>query len=171
MIFIGYIHCNKTVNPCEYLKHFCNCIKLCLYIEELPALWEELSLAFIKTLKAVEDRKTVARKIEFEFYIRFFAERQIHYIINKYLATKKTNSKTSFIITKCDKDEQCVSEYLKNLLNLGCKYIEKPGIDEALNLYSIILKHHDLDVDIHSIEEIRRIALGIIGCNNILIKK
>lgn len=172
MILIEYIYCDKSVNLCEYLKQCYNNITLCLFIEELPASWRELSLALIKTLKAIEDKKTVARKVELEFYIRFFAERQIHYIFNKYLPTTKFSSKLKMLITRySDKDTRRIEECLKNISDIGCKLIEKPHNDNILSLYSAILKYHGFDVDFDNIDKKQKIILGIIGCGDILIKK
>lgn len=175
MITIAYMQCEKSsiTNICYNLQQYCSNIILCLFIQRIPTLWSELTLALIKVLKAIENKRTIARKIEFEFYIRLFAERQIHHILEEYLTTIEYDQEHVLLIMKYDDEaDNCIKEYLKRIPIVGCKFTEKPSNDKVLNLYLNILKHHNFNVDINNIDinKVQKIIISIIGCGDILTK-
>lgn len=176
MITITYMQCDEepSTNICEYLKKCCN-INQCILTQRINAMWQELALAFINMLKAIENRKTVARKSELEFYIRFFAERQLHHILDEYLTNIKYPSNIMLLIlSHNDSDYPCIKECLDNFLNhnIYCKLAPRPSTKDALATYLEIVKHHiniDFNEDIN-VDKYQKLALGIIGCGEIFIR-
>ncbi|MEM1525559.1 MAG: hypothetical protein QW775_03350 [Ignisphaera sp.] len=176
MITITYMQCDEElgINICDYLKKCCH-INQCLLIQRVNAMWQELTLAFINMLKAIENRKTVARKSELEFYIRFFAERQLHHILNEYLMNIRCSSNIMLVILSHNEDAYpCIKDCLDNFLNhnIYCKLAPRPSTKDVLATYLEVIKHHinigfneDADED-----KYQKLALGIIGCGEIFIK-
>ncbi|MEM1645872.1 MAG: hypothetical protein QXL96_08410 [Ignisphaera sp.] len=126
-------------------------------------------------LKAIENRKTIARKPELEFYIRFFAERQLHHILNEYLANIRCHPNIRLIILSHSDDasphvEECLNSFLG--YNVYCRFAPKPNIEDVSNIYLEIIKHH-INVNLNkdtAIGKYQKISLGIIGCGDIFIR-
>lgn len=175
MIAIIYMRCSKEFDNyiCNYLDKSCPGIELCINIPNIVASWQELALAFINTVDAIKGKKNIARKPELEFYIRFFANRQIHTVLNDYLAEYKpyTNFKT-VLISHDDKSQSCIETHIDKYLtsNSHCRYLSKPESGELHKLYLKFIENSTgLNLDMH-VDRAHKIIIGIIGCGALLIK-
>lgn len=189
MITIVYIQCISEFKEglCHYLINSCNSIELCLYIHDFMASWQELVLAFTNVLNAIKNGKNIARKIELEFYIRFFVERQIHIVLNHHLTRLRQDlhvleklddvrSKYGILLMSHDKNmSQCISSVLNNFMKHGiCRYVAKPRVENMQKLYIDFIEKHgfggiSISTNLNS-AEIQKLVLAVIGCGNILLK-
>lgn len=175
MITIAYIYCSRDFdnNICDHLDRSCPGIELCTCIPSVAASWRELALAFINTVDAIKNKKNIARKPELEFYIRFFANRQIHTVLNNYLAEYKPYANLRTVLISHDSNSQsCVEIHIEKILSSTgyCRYLHEPESKELHKLYlKFIEKSLGSNLDI-GIDEARKIVIGIIGCGAILIK-
>lgn len=177
MITIAYMLCDgePDINICNYLEKCHHSINQCIHVQGINAMWPELTLSFINMLKAIENRKTIARKAELEFYIRFFAERQLHHILNEYLTNIRCSPNIRLLIlSHSDDASPYIKECLDSFLNHSayCRFAPKPDIKDVSSIYLEIVKHHinvSLNKDVH-IDKYQKITLGIIGCGDIFIR-
>lgn len=172
MLTLAFIQCrsDKTEYICTKIKEiYSNEIKLCITAQGINSSWRELALAFINTIKAIENKENIARKPEVEFYIRLFSERQINTVLNEYLPRFSEPHNILLIYHKNElvliNLENILNEFecsIKNPINLSSdqfytKYLEIKFSKKIMN--TISSKNHD------------KIVLGIIGCSNILTKE
>ena len=171
MILLAFIQCesDQYEEICTKVNELCSGVRLCMSLQGLKAPWQNIVLAFFNTVKAVETKKNVARKPELEFYIRFFAERQIHTVLNKYLSRFSDRHKLLLVYSI----NECTSKVLRNVLeNTKCSFVYETH-DSYLNQFYVDYLKTKIGEDrirIFDSIEYGKIVLGIIGCSNLLIK-
>lgn len=175
MITIVYLYCSKEFDHsiCDYLNKSCSGIEFCILVPSIIASWQELALALINTLDAVRNRRNIARKLELEFYIRLFANRQIHSILSNYLTELgvHVNART-VLISHNNEAQSCIEAHINKLLasSSHCRYLPKPEDKELHKLYLKIMENTiGSNLDIRT-DKAHKISIGIIGCGALLIK-
>lgn len=155
---------------CDYLNNICKDVKMCILVQDIVAQWQELVLAFINTINAIKSGKNIARKHEYEFYIRFFAERQINTILNNYLAKVKHEDNYKILLIHHDEANLiCLKKVLDSINNV-CRLAPKPEATALQKLYLDYIESHLKIGHGYPFDKAHRIVLGIISCGNVLIK-
>lgn len=172
MITIIYMQCLEEISKelCRHLNNICEGIEFCVIVPNIVASWQEFALAFINTLNAIKNRKNIARKLELEFYIRFFGERQIHIVLDRYLPKIKCSEGYKILLIYHIRDiSNCLRDAL-NKFNSICSIAPKPNDDILRKFYLNYIKSRiNIEQDI-ALAKVHRIILGIIGCGDVLIK-
>ncbi len=171
MISLAFIQCESDHDEeiCTKVNELCYGVKLCLLLQGIKAPWQSIVLAFFNTVKAMETKENVARKPELEFYIRFFAERQIHTVLNEYLPRFSEGHKLLLVYSI----NECASKVLRNVLkDAKCSFLYET-YDSYLNQFYVNYLKTKIGKDrtnIFNSIEYDKMVLGIIGCSNLLIK-
>lgn len=177
MITIAYMSCSYIPHEhlCQQLKSLCKGVDLCLVAQNITASWKELSLALLNTLNAIRTGKAIAKKIDFEFYIRFFVERQITTILNSLTrATPQTIINGVLLAYHDDSALPCIKALLNKPMiddmGINCVIMSRPEDELMHKFYSDYIKYHLGNIVNVDPGTVQAIVLGIIGCNDILLK-
>lgn len=174
MIAIIYIECqdSNSKDLCTTLKDSCSDVKLCLVLNGFSASWRELALAFINTVNAISSNNNIAQKPELEFFIRFYVERQIWILLERYLRIGSESKQKLVMVSYGGDNYRCVMNALTKIMesDTTCRFTYRPMAHELQDLYITIIKSYSETVPNLDFTRISKLALGIIGCGDILLK-
>uniref|UniRef100_A0A7C2V9S7 Uncharacterized protein n=1 Tax=Ignisphaera aggregans TaxID=334771 RepID=A0A7C2V9S7_9CREN len=177
MISIIYMNCkdNHNTNICKHFVNTCNDIIHCVEIQGINASWQELFLALLSAIKSFEHNENIARKIENEFYVRFFAERQLHRIFNTIIPKFRVSATMKIaLLHHREAAARCIEANISKLDSYGgCALSPKPSKEATARCFSeYIYKRLGINTNlVLDDKKIHRIFLGIIGCSHLFIKE
>uniref|UniRef100_A0A7C5Z089 Uncharacterized protein n=1 Tax=Ignisphaera aggregans TaxID=334771 RepID=A0A7C5Z089_9CREN len=139
--------------------------------------WQSHVIALLTLYKAFSKNINIARKIELEYMVRLFSERQISTIINNISPKLHEDRYIVIIYIKSKSNEKFkVEEIAKIVLDVAKTYncmvldidklFRKPMAQKFVDVLNIVKQFKNVDIE----KNITEILIGVPGSNNILIE-
>jgi tRNA threonylcarbamoyladenosine modification (KEOPS) complex Cgi121 subunit len=139
--------------------------------------WQSHVIALLTSYEAFSKNINIARKIELEYMVRLFSERQISTIINNISPKLHEDRYIVIMYIKSKSDDKLnVEEIAKIVLDVAKAYscivldidelFRKPVAQKFVDVLDIVKQFKNVDIE----KNITEILIGIPGSNSILIE-